>query len=1304
MRSYSGRVAYGALVLFFGVAGGLGCSGSTDVIPGPGTTTDAGSDADTGGEGGTDADSNPECPTLNFATPEDGAQLTEQDDVDGDFCANGFQYDVAIATNADDGTIVSLYGNAGKIADATVAAGLARYDNVQLPSMGSETLRAEIEIDGDTCTAQAAVTVACAGAPECEITQPTITATHPELNGVPVADGGDRVSAPGSAYQVAFEVQTNVADGQPVILNVDGNVSAVSSNAIGGVATFPGVTLVPDGDHTVTARCVPVSGIEGMSTTTTYTVDTEAPPLSAHKVKENDAITPLQDGDHWNPEDDADPATDGLQIRVCGTTDAASAPDALDLPASLGTGQQNFCVAVGTSSPTCTPATTGGAATAGDGACVTIDCPGGGPFNLTLTLRDDAGNPTEETIQGVTCASTLPQVQFLDPVGDGPTFDDIDKRILSASMSGQVQRVDKNAAALGAQYDVVVCTTAQSGTAVLSAGLAGATLGQLGTAAVESDGAGVCANVGMSNLARFPDVTLPQSAEDNALDLVTATELRVELEDQSGGEGTASIRIWVDSTPPNLSIVDPVGLCGSSIESSTDYTTDVRFLSAVVPVELTVGTATYVGTQIQTGSVTIEDVVFPLGTSAISARTEEPAGNVGTIPSPCEVTIGQVPSVTWVAPTQGSKLAASTSSGAGIVPDGDAVAAGWQGTLRVCTDIDTSVYPGATVQFSTNTVGDIGTPVPLDGSGCAERPNTDLSEADLLILTAETSPIDGFSGTASISVPVDVTAPGAPTSVSASVLDRRQTSFQVTWTAPADGTKNAAGYDVRVSQTIIDTPSAFDTATSVTYTGAPAAAGTSDGIAVGDRFIETDYFFAVRARDVAGNLGPIAHTTASVAATFNRTMIESSVTNEQFGWWVDGTGDINNDGLSDMLVGAYNGVASYAYFGSVGGIPTTPSVTFAGGTLGFGSPLVAIGDINGDGLGDVAAGAPLDDEGKVYVYYGRTNWPNTLEEANSDVVIRASSSGDPLFASSLFGISIAAIGDYNGDGTADFAIGTPYYGGLRGHLTIVYGQPGGLPAEVTVPADQGTHVTSIVGPAGENSAFGYLAMANAGFYPVPPGTTTLIFSAPLRGTNRGRLYSFAGIGPQASPLSATQASHVFDGEPGEYIGLASLLPLRNVPGISRPALVAGLPAEGNGQVVALSGTETVGPFANVTARITDATATEEFDFGNLVVSSSFTSSTGSFIGSDAADVVLSAKGKNGALSRVHIVDGSTLVGQTVPSDIVTYQPVTVDMPADWVDFATFSTALRDLNGDGYADIAVPEFGTGAFDGRVLVLW
>jgi hypothetical protein len=88
---------------------------------------------------------------------------------------------------------------------------------------------------------------------------------------------------------------------------------------------------------------------------------------------------------------------------------------------------------------------------------------------------------------------------------------------------------------------------------------------------------------------------------------------------------------------------------------------------------------------------------------------------------------------------------------------------------------------------------------------------------------------------------------------------------------------------------------------------------------------------------------------------------------------VASAGDVNGDGYSDVIVGAYqfdNGETdegrAFVYHGSASGLSTTPNWTAESNQAGafFGASVASAGDVNGDGFSDVIVGAPLFDNGQ----------------------------------------------------------------------------------------------------------------------------------------------------------------------------------------------------------------------------------------------------------------------------------------------------------------------------------------------------
>lgn len=161
-----------------------------------------------------------------------------------------------------------------------------------------------------------------------------------------------------------------------------------------------------------------------------------------------------------------------------------------------------------------------------------------------------------------------------------------------------------------------------------------------------------------------------------------------------------------------------------------------------------------------------------------------------------------------------------------------------------------------------------------------------------------------------------------------------------------------------------------------------------------------------------------------------------------FGFAVDFAGDVDGDGFGDVIVGApfhqaanevLNGRA-FVYSGQTG------SLLFEIGGGGFfyntGYAVAGAGDLDGDGLHDVLIGSPGADigaqaTGNVTAYSGLTGAPL--------YPIHGISGGD------LLGSSLASLGDLDGDNYCDFAIGvrgTDINGNGSGSVTVYSGRLG----------------------------------------------------------------------------------------------------------------------------------------------------------------------------------------------------------------------------------------------------------------------
>jgi hypothetical protein len=153
--------------------------------------------------------------------------------------------------------------------------------------------------------------------------------------------------------------------------------------------------------------------------------------------------------------------------------------------------------------------------------------------------------------------------------------------------------------------------------------------------------------------------------------------------------------------------------------------------------------------------------------------------------------------------------------------------------------------------------------------------------------------------------------------------------------------------------------------------------------------------------------------------------------------------DVNGDGYADIAVGSPEADMGRGrvdvFYGGPGGVAVTPSVTLRGAAPqdGFGSALASAGDVNGDGFGDLIVGAPRAEvalqryAGRATVYLGGASGLGTTAQAT----IEGAATGDAV------GRVLAGVGDINGDGFSEVAVGVPSFsfaGGTRSSAGVTY--------------------------------------------------------------------------------------------------------------------------------------------------------------------------------------------------------------------------------------------------------------------------
>ena len=170
---------------------------------------------------------------------------------------------------------------------------------------------------------------------------------------------------------------------------------------------------------------------------------------------------------------------------------------------------------------------------------------------------------------------------------------------------------------------------------------------------------------------------------------------------------------------------------------------------------------------------------------------------------------------------------------------------------------------------------------------------------------------------------------------------------------------------------------------------------------------------------------------------------------EKAGYSVSGAGDVNGDGLADVVVGAYNALsgkgAAYVIFGTTTSTSgaLADRVTAGGGFRidggtgqGLGYQVSSAGDVNGDGLGDVivSTNSTNADFSAAYVVFGKAS-TTSVTVSNLNASQGFSILGGSA-ASYIRGVSSA--GDMNGDGLSDLIVGAK-----NGDTYVVYGKSSG---------------------------------------------------------------------------------------------------------------------------------------------------------------------------------------------------------------------------------------------------------------------
>ena len=209
--------------------------------------------------------------------------------------------------------------------------------------------------------------------------------------------------------------------------------------------------------------------------------------------------------------------------------------------------------------------------------------------------------------------------------------------------------------------------------------------------------------------------------------------------------------------------------------------------------------------------------------------------------------------------------------------------------------------------------------------------------------------------------------------------------------------------------------------------------------------------------------------------------------NSRFGWSMANIGDLDEDGVDDLVVGAPGEDSDYSYFNEWNN-GTIPDVELRTGSVyivfmldsglakgsarisglynggpklykdeAFGFSVASIGDLDGDGVQDIAVGAPGELIASTYILYMHRNGtakgnylirgtfsgtvPPAYDDVNGTIQLQPGQylpNGPELSFLSRFGLAMAGLGDWDQDGIPDIAVSSVSADGGNGLVYFLY--------------------------------------------------------------------------------------------------------------------------------------------------------------------------------------------------------------------------------------------------------------------------
>ncbi|KRV48509.1 hypothetical protein AQ490_24875 [Wenjunlia vitaminophila] len=222
------------------------------------------------------------------------------------------------------------------------------------------------------------------------------------------------------------------------------------------------------------------------------------------------------------------------------------------------------------------------------------------------------------------------------------------------------------------------------------------------------------------------------------------------------------------------------------------------------------------------------------------------------------------------------------------------------------------------------------------------------------------------------------------------------------------------------------------------------------------------------------------------------------------------SGDLNDDGADELVVFGASGSTPFTGVFNGGAAGPTWGTNLRTGTTGD------IGDVDFDGFDDIVAGQPGAGAGRIAISYGSEEGP--VNDRSPAVFDQSTAGLGANEAGDQFGYAVS-VGDVNGDGCQDIAVGLPGEdigtATDTGSVALIRGRQGGVNGTGTQAFHQNS--TGIPGAGETGDRFGHAVRL---YDPNREGHDDLAVTAPYEDSRNGALWVIPGT---ASGLTATGA-------------------------------------------------------------------------------------------------------------------------------------------------------------------------------------